>query len=131
MKLTEKGIRGLELPGGKSDHIHWDDEIPGLGIRLRAGGSRNWIFQYKVGGKNRRMSLGAVIPESVRTIREQAAQLHAKVKLGQDPAGEKEENVQRIADRFEPIANRYLAVKKESLRPRSYVEVERHIQQQA
>ena len=51
MKLTEKGIRGLELPGGKSDHIHWDDEIPGLGIRLRAGGSRNWIFQYKVGGK--------------------------------------------------------------------------------
>jgi len=102
-----------------------------LGIRLREGGSRNWIFQYKLGGKNRRMSLGAVIPESVRTIREQAAQLHAKVKLGQDPAGEKEENVQRIADRFEPIANRYLAVKKESLRPRSYVEVERHIQQQA
>ena len=41
MKLTAKGIRGLQLPEGKMDHLFWDDDIPGFGLRLRAGGSRS------------------------------------------------------------------------------------------
>jgi hypothetical protein len=40
MKLTEKTIRGLALPDGKSDHLFWDEAIPGFGLRLRAGGSK-------------------------------------------------------------------------------------------
>src|ERR1700744_1466276 len=103
MKLTAKGIRGAELEPGKSDQLFWDDDIPGFGLRLRAGGSRNWVFQYALGDKQRRLSLGAATAESFGSvkdkdgniklgIREQAAQLHAKVKLGQDPAGEKTEN---------------------------------------
>jgi integrase len=127
MKLTAKAIAGLQLPAGKSDHLVWDDEIPGLGIRLRAGGSRNWVFQYAIGSKHRRMSLGAATAESVKTIREQAAQIHAKVKLGQDPAGQKTEARQRASDTFEVLSKQYLVAKKAALRPRSYVQVELHI----
>src|SRR5215467_4370382 len=98
MKLTAKGIRGLKLPSDKTDCLYWDDDIPGFGLRLRAGGSRNWVFQYALGEKQRRMSLGAATEESFTTvrdkdgkaklgIREQVAQLHARVKLGEDPAG--------------------------------------------
>ena len=138
MKLTERNIRSLQLPRGKTDQLFWDDEIPGFGIRLRAGGSRSFVFQYALGDKHRRMSLGTATPESFKTIkqgneiiklgiREQVAQLHAKVKLGQDPAGEKTENRKRASDTFETIAKKYLAAKKESTRPSSYRETERHI----
>ena len=143
MKLTAKVIRELKLPAGKSDHLFWDDDLPGFGLRLRDGGSRNWVFQYALGDKQRRMSLGAATPESftqIRTkdengesktlklgIREYAALLHAKVKLGQDPAAEKTEKRMRASDTFETIAARYLAAKKESTRPGSYTETERHI----
>jgi integrase len=139
MKLTAKGIRALELPAGKSDHLFWDDEIPGLGLRLRAGGSRNWVFQYALGDKQRRLSLGAATAESFSKhkaedgtiklgIREQAAQLHAKVKLGQDPAGDKTEARKRASDTFETIAKRFLAAKKTAMRPGSYDQIRRHIE---
>jgi integrase len=138
MKLTVKNVRALQLPQGKSDHLVWDDDIPGLGVRLRAGGSRNWVFQYALGDKQRRLSLGTATPESFSSvkdadgrlklgIRDHAAQLHAKVKLGQDPAGDKTESRKRANDTFDTIAKKYLAAKKESTRPGTYTETERHI----
>lgn len=142
MKLTAKGIRAAKLDPAKTDQLFWDDEIPGFGLRVRAGGSRNWVFQYALGEKQRRLSLGAATEESFKTvrhnddqgreiiklgIREQAAQLHARVKLGQDPAGDKTENRKRASDTFEAIAKKYLAAKKASTRPGTYQETERHI----
>jgi integrase len=138
VKLTVKSVRTLQLPEGKTDHLVWDDDIPGFGLRLRAGGSRNWVFQYALGDKQRRLSLGAAMPESFGTlkekdgkiklgIREQAAQLHAKVKLGQDPASDKTEARHRASDTFEAIAKKYLTAKKLSTRSGTYTETERHI----
>ena len=142
MKLTSKSLRGLQLPAGKSDHLFWDDEIPGFGLRLRAGGSRNWVFQYALGSKHRRMSLGAATPESFTKvndkdgkiklgIREHVAKLHAMVKLGKDPATDKTEERKRASDTFEAIAKKYLIARRAELRPRSYVEIERHIAKHA
>ena len=34
MKLTVGNTPALELPPGKADHVFWDDEIPGFGVRL-------------------------------------------------------------------------------------------------
>ena len=143
MKLTAKNLPQLRLPIGKTDHLYWDDEIPGLGLRLRAGGSRNWVFQYALGDKQRRVSLGTASPESFKTakerdehgkdriiklgIREQAAQLHARVKLGEDPASDKTENRKRASDTFDAIAKLYLLAKRRSTRASSYGETERHI----
>jgi integrase len=139
MKLTAKGIRGLELPPGKADHLVWDDYIPGFGLRLRTGGSRNWVFQYALGAKQRRLSLGAATEESFTkrkgpdgtiklSIREQAAMLHAAVKLGQDPAGDKTEARKRASDTFEAVAKKFLAAKKAELCPGSYDQIRRHIE---
>ena len=44
MKLSVKSTAGLKLPAGKTDHIVFDDEIPGFGLRMREGGSRVFIF---------------------------------------------------------------------------------------
>jgi integrase len=140
MKLTAKGIRGAELAAGKTDQLFWDDDIPGFGLRLRAGGSRGWVFQYALGEKQRRLSLGAASLESFTTvkdgegqiiklgIREQAAQLHARVKLGHDPAGDKTESRKRASETFEAITKRFLAAKKLGMRPGSYDQIRRHIE---
>jgi integrase len=142
MKFTAKNFGSAKLPAGKADHLVWDDEIPGFGLRLRAGGSRNWVFQYALGEKQRRLSLGAATAESFKTvrqkddkgneiiklgIRERVDQLHARVKLGQDPAGDKTESRKRAGDTFEAIAKKYLAAKKASTRPGTYRETERHV----
>ena len=59
MKLTQKTIAALILPEGKSDHIEWDNDLPGFGVRLRRGGSARFIFQYKLGAQHRRIVLGS------------------------------------------------------------------------
>jgi hypothetical protein len=44
MRLTVNTADGLKLPRGKKDYIAFDDDIPGLGLRIREGGSRTWVF---------------------------------------------------------------------------------------
>ena len=35
MKLTKHSVAELILPPGKTEHVEWDDELPGFGLRLR------------------------------------------------------------------------------------------------
>ena len=85
MKLTQPIANHLALPPGKSDAIFFDDDMPGLGLRLRSGGKRSWIFQYGIGSKQRRMSLGTAPALSLAAARRTATELHAKVRLGGRP----------------------------------------------
>ena len=72
MKLTQASVARIQLPRGKSEVIVFDDELPGFGLRVREGGSRNWIVQYKIGPKQRRMTLGSVGMLNVVKAREAA-----------------------------------------------------------
>lgn len=89
MRFTKPAIAGLRLPEGKSEALFWDDDLPGFGVRLRVGGSRTWVFQYKLGSKQRRITLGRVEALDPDKARRAAAEVHAKVKLGGDPQGAK------------------------------------------
>jgi len=33
--------------------VHWDDSVPGFGLRVTANGARSWILQYRVRGSRR------------------------------------------------------------------------------
>jgi hypothetical protein len=55
MKLTATTVKTAEIERGKSEAIFFDDDVPG-GLRIREGGSRSFIFQYKLGDKHRRMA---------------------------------------------------------------------------
>ena len=127
MKLTPKTCQAAALPAGKSEAIFFDDNVPGFGLRLRAGGGRSLIFQYKIGSKHRRMALGAVSAVDIAKARETAKDLHARVRLGQDPAGDKAEARAKAAETFEAAAALFLAWQRQELRPRSYADVERHL----
>ena len=82
MKLTQKTITTLALPEGKTEAIVFDEDLPGFGLRLRGGGSRTWIFQYKIGNQHRRITLGSLAALTPARARETAADLHAAVRLG-------------------------------------------------
>jgi integrase len=127
MKLTQPTVNGLALPTGKTDAIFFDDDVPGLGLRLRSGGKRSWVFQYGIGSKQRRMTLGTAPALTLAVARKTAAELHARVRLGEDPAATKRDSQRRAADTFEATLRLYLPEKKQAVAPGSYVATERHL----
>src|SRR5450759_3498554 len=44
-RFTAGNVEKLSLPAGKTDHSEWDPELPGFGVRLRAG-SAFYVVQY-------------------------------------------------------------------------------------
>jgi integrase len=143
MRVTAKLVKEYQPPSGKTEHIEYDDEIPGFGARWRRGrdgwGQPRAIFEYALGAKKRRIQLGPLTTESFGTlkdkdglvikigIRERATELRAKVALGQDPADEKIQSKQKAAETFEVVARKFLAFQKDQLRPGSYRHIDRHI----
>ena len=133
MKLTKAAVAGLSLPAGCNEKTYWDDDIPLFGVRLRRGGSKGWVFWYRLGGRAsplRKISLGATSAVSAAEARAEAARLYAKVRLGQDPAAKKAESVMRASETFDPCLS-LLARQAERLKPRSYVGVEYHLRVQS
>jgi integrase len=126
-KLSPRDIAALALPPGKSDVLYFDHAVPGLAVRLRAGGRKSWIFQYRIGNKQRRLSLGSATALNAHEARRRAALLHAEVKLGRDPAGDKSAARARANETFASVLPLFLARQKERLRPRAFVEIERHL----
>jgi Arm DNA-binding domain len=104
MKLNPKTIAGLkEPPAGKSDVIHFDDELPGFGLRLRAGGKRTWVVQYRVHGLTRRMTIGPPDVLGIEAARKAARKALAKVLTGDDPQEERQRRRQQAKFSFRSI----------------------------
>jgi integrase len=131
MKLSPFVVRTQTLPAGKSEAIYFDDDVPGFGLRVRSGGSRTFVFQYKLGAKQRRMVLGTATPLSLATSRKTAVKLQARVRLGGDPASDKVEAQRRASETFKPSADDFLEVLRERYRPRAFKEIERHLTKHA
>ena len=58
MKLTNDTVRTLPAKG--SDVLYADSETPGLYLRVRAGGSRTFVIQWRQGQFQRRSTIGKV-----------------------------------------------------------------------
>jgi integrase len=134
MKLTTANIRTIAPVPPKTDIIEFDDAVPGFGVRARQGGSKVYVVQYTIGEKTRRMSLGKVELQGVDKARETAKDILARVRLGQDPAGEKQRDRKTSTETFKAVALRFLAFQKVhggpkglGLRSRSYQGAERHL----
>ncbi len=59
MKLTKTKIDKLTYgKEGNKPHIVFDDEVPGFAIRIYPSGSKSFLIDYRVNGRQRRMVLG-------------------------------------------------------------------------
>jgi integrase len=128
MKLTRSTIGELTLPPGRTDHVHWDSDLPGFGLRLR-GESRSWLIQYRVHGKQRRESLGDCRRVSLEDARKIAKKRFAAIELGVDPSAEraKARLATNTALTLGATVARYLEAKRDTLRPATMTAAERHL----
>src|SRR5262249_46242340 len=129
MKLTAQTIAKLELLAGKIDFVFFDDDVQGLGLRMRKGSSKTsytWIFQYSRNGNAKRMRVGEYPTLSPQAARDIARPWYGAVCQGRDPASEK---AQALIDHdsFGQTVALYLAAKKDDLRERTFIETERYL----
>lgn len=132
MKLTPSAVAALTLPDGIDDKIFFDDDLKGLGVRLRRSGSRSLVLQYAIAGKTRKVPLGpAKTAADLAKARAQARDLLAKIRLGGDPASEKAQARVRSAETFGSLVKPFLLYQRDKpknpLKPRSLKESERHL----
>ena len=128
MRLTRPNVSRLTLPEGRSEVIVFDDALKGFGIRVRAGGKRTWLVQYRIGAKQRRVTLGTVEAIDPDEARRRARDALAKVQLGGDPQTEKAEGKARASVTLGAVADLYLdRYASKRLRERSLVEVRRYL----
>jgi integrase len=126
MQFTVKTTASFKLEG-KTERIVFDDDIKGFGLRLRDGGSRTWIYQYRIGSKQRRMVLGSAKSVPLSVARENAGRLEARVKLGGDPAMDKETARRSADETVGVLVDQYLAARQSKWRPNTEREVRRHL----
>ena len=108
-----------------TDRVVWDDNAPGLGLRVQAG-KRSWIVRYRVAGVQRQKSLDGHL--KLARARSEASEIRTSAKRGADIIAEgraKAEVAKREADAARArslgtIVERYLPDAKKRLRPASF-----------
>ena len=104
-QITDKLVRSL-TPPPKSNRITYDKTVKGFGARITAAGAVSFVLNYRVGGRERRYTIGAYPDWSVVAAREEAKRLKRKVNVGHDPMGAR--HADRAAPTVTQLAKRYL-----------------------
>lgn len=129
MRFTQQNVKALSLPAGKAELLVFDDELPGFGIRLRSGGKRTWVVQYRIGAKQRRVSLGRVEVLDPEKARREAKNVLSKAQLGTDAQVERKIARARAAETLGVLVTGYLSTYAErNLKPRTFAEVKRSLE---
>ena len=89
--FTEQRIGGLQAPA-TGEEVHNDTSVPGLCVRVRAGGAMTYCLRYRVGGRGsqqRRYTIGAIGAVGLAEARRLASRVLSDVRSGIDPAAAK------------------------------------------
>jgi len=102
---------------GLKDIFLWDDELRGFGLRTTPTGSKSYVFQYRMGGReapSRRYTIGRHgSPWTPQTARKEAERLAIMIARGVDPVEAEHERRRQAVDLaftsyVETFANLYL-----------------------
>ncbi len=107
MKFTQAAVRAFRIPAGKSDHFEWDNEVPGFGFRAR-GKAAHYLVQFRVGNKQRRVSLGAVAKVDLDKARKLARGMFSEVADKVDPTVARAKAATAASKTFELAAEDFI-----------------------
>lgn len=99
MKLTKKSIDAIKPIG--TDRIYWDDELRSFGLRVKQGGLKSFLIQFRNRqGRSRRLTVGNYGRLTPDEARREARRLLSDVERGIDPVEQRleERNVITVAD---------------------------------
>jgi len=129
-RITKRTVDTLKVTG--KDYVHWDGELTGFGVRVRASGSMSFVAVYRTGGRNspqRRVTIGAVGKIEADKAREEAKTIVRQAELGQDRAADKARA--RAEMTFSQVCDLYLKEGCETKKPSTIAtdkgRIERHI----
>ena len=87
-KITKRSVDAAAP--GEREYFIWDEELKGFGLRVYPSGRKMYLAQFRAGGRIRRVNIGlhgAITPDAART---EAMKHLSEVRLGGDPAGERD-----------------------------------------
>jgi len=94
IRLNKSFVDNVEPPqpypdGKVRQAFHRDDTLQGFGLRVASTGTKTYIAETRVNGRNRRMSLGQHGRITCEQARKQAMKVLGDIALGGDPAADK------------------------------------------
>jgi integrase len=113
-KLSDQLARDIKPPQS-GNQIVYDDRLAGFGLRVTASGARSFILNYRIKGRERRITLGQYPTWTVLAARKQAEQLRRQIDVGIDPLEERiaERTAPTLRDLFNRYADEHLPTKAE------------------
>jgi hypothetical protein len=119
LKITKSVVEGLKADG----KWRWDTVVQGFGVRRQVKGAFYYL-RFRLNGRQHIKSIGRHgspwTPDMARTKAKEAL---GEVAKGRDPFAERG----RVAESFGAEVPRFLERKRTALKPRTFVEVERHL----
>ena len=82
---TQRDLERLTLPAGKAEAFHFDARCPGLSVRIQRTGKPAFVVWYTIGGKRKRITLGAIAGMDLDQARRQATVTANAARDGRDP----------------------------------------------
>lgn len=129
-RITKRTVDSLR--SAAKEYVHWDGELTGFGVRVRASGTKSFVAVYRTGGRNtplRRVTIGAVGKIEADKAREVAKNIIRQAELGHDHAAEKAKARSELT--FDKVCDLYLKegcdTKKPSTNATDQGRIERHI----
>lgn len=110
--LTDRAVRDARVPE-RGNRITYDMRLTGFGLRVTAAGARSFIFNYRIKGRERRITIGQFPSWTVVAARKHAECLRRQVDMGVDPLGDRiaERKAPTLRDVFERYAREHLPTK--------------------
>src|SRR5689334_10609120 len=129
--MALKGVTIRTVLALKPGQTIWDadhrEAVRGFGVR-RQRGNPFYVIKYRVFGRQRFVTIGPHgSPWTPDKARREARRLLGLVADGKDPQAEKIDARAKAADTIGKVADDYLKHARKKLKPRSYVETERHL----
>ncbi|MFO1125098.1 MAG: tyrosine-type recombinase/integrase [Methylocystis sp.] len=88
-RLTDTIVKTLAAPA-TGNKIHYDVDLSGFGVRVTAAGARSFVLNYRVGVRERRLTIGRWPDWRVAAAREEARRLKRQIDVGEDPLADAE-----------------------------------------
>ncbi|WGH77483.1 tyrosine-type recombinase/integrase [Jannaschia ovalis] len=101
----------------RGNQVTYDDALRGFGLRVTAKGVRSFVLNYRVKGRERRITIGSYPAWSVAAARKQAEEYRRRISLGDDPLEERK--AARDAETVKDLFARYAAEHLPTKAPRS------------
>lgn len=112
VRISDRFVKNAPVPE-RGNRITYDDALRGFGLRITAKGMRSFVLNYRVKGRERRITIGPYPAWSVAAARKQAEEFRRRINLGDDPLEEREatRDAATVKDLFARYAEEHLPTK--------------------